>query len=48
MRRVLGLGLLAGVLVLSVGISVAGAVTKVNSTEILDNADSPSALRNGA
>ena len=37
MRRILGLGLLAGVLVLSVGISVAGAVTKVNSTDILDN-----------
>ena len=37
MRRILGLGLLAGVLVLSVGISVAAAVTKVNSTEILDN-----------
>lgn len=37
MRRILGLGLLAGVLVLSVGLSVAGAVTKVNSTEILDN-----------
>ena len=37
MRRILGLGLLAGVLVLAVGISVAGAVTKINSTEILDN-----------
>jgi hypothetical protein len=37
MRRILGLGLLAGVLVLAVGISVAGAVTKVSSTEILDN-----------
>jgi hypothetical protein len=38
MRPSLGLGLLlAGVLVLSAGISVAGAVTKVNSTEILDN-----------
>ena len=37
MRRILGFGLLAGVLVLSVGISVAGAVTKVTSTEILDN-----------
>ena len=37
MRRILGLGLLAGVLVLSAGISVAGAGTKLNSTEILDN-----------
>jgi len=37
MRRILGLGLLAGVLVLSVGISSAGAVAKVNSAEILDN-----------
>ena len=38
MGRILGLALLlAGVLVFSVGISVAGAVTKVNSTEILDN-----------
>ena len=36
-RRILGLGLLAGALVLSVGISVAGAVTKINSTEILNN-----------
>ena len=37
MRRILGLGLLAGVLVLSAGISVAGAGTKLSSTEILDN-----------
>ena len=38
MRRSLGLGLLlAGVLVLSAGISVAGAGTKLTSAEILDN-----------
>jgi hypothetical protein len=37
MRRILGLGLLAGVLVLSAGISIAGAGTKLTSAEILDN-----------
>jgi len=37
MRRVLGLGLLASVLVLSAGISVAEAGTKLTSMEILDN-----------
>jgi hypothetical protein len=37
MRRIFGLVLVTSVIVLSVGISVAGAGTKLSSTEILDN-----------